>query len=88
MIEGLLLGVSTGGSCLAFCAPVLLPYSIGEGKKVTGNLPQLAVFIWPADSSVTCFLALWPGSPAGIYWAISRVDGCCSERPTCCWRRC
>jgi sulfite exporter TauE/SafE len=45
VIEGLLLGLSTGGSCLAFCAPVLLPYFVGEGKRITGNLPLLAVFL-------------------------------------------
>jgi len=33
IIEGLTLGLSTGGYCLSACLPILLPYMLSEGKK-------------------------------------------------------
>lgn len=35
--EAFFLGLSNGVSCVAYCAPVLLPYLLGEGKGVLGN---------------------------------------------------
>jgi hypothetical protein len=36
-LEAFFLGLSNGVSCVAYCAPVLLPYLLGEGKGVFGN---------------------------------------------------
>jgi hypothetical protein len=35
--EGFILGLSNGLTCVAYCAPVLLPYLLGEGKGVLWN---------------------------------------------------
>ena len=35
--EGFILGLSNGAACLATCAPVFVPYLLGEGKSVLGN---------------------------------------------------
>ncbi len=62
LVQGFLLGLANGASCLATCAPVLLPYLLSEGRTVRGNaLPLLhflggrlvgylvfAVFAWEA----------------------------------------
>jgi hypothetical protein len=62
LVQGFLLGLANGASCLTTCAPVLLPYLVGEGRTVRRNaLPVLyflggrlagylifAVFAWEA----------------------------------------
>jgi len=37
MLEGFILGLSSGVACIATCAPVLIPYLLGEGKGVVHN---------------------------------------------------
>ncbi len=63
MLQGFLLGLSTGVTCLAYCSPVLVPYLLGEGKSIrqtSGTLSQFllgrllgyllfAVFAWLAS---------------------------------------
>lgn len=62
MIQGFLLGLASGASCLTSCAPVLLPYMVAEGRSVRqSTLPVIyflggrlagylifAVFAWEA----------------------------------------
>ncbi len=36
-LDGFVLGLSNGGACMAACAPVLLPYLLGEGKDIVRN---------------------------------------------------
>lgn len=36
-LEGFMLGLSSGAACIAVCAPVLVPYLLGEGKGVIRN---------------------------------------------------
>ena len=36
-LEGFMLGLSSGAACMAVCAPVLVPYLLGEGKGVIRN---------------------------------------------------
>ena len=36
-LDGFILGLSNGVSCLATCAPVLIPYLLGEGKGIVRN---------------------------------------------------
>ncbi len=36
-VEGFLLGLSNGVSCLAYCAPAVVPFLLGEGKAVLPN---------------------------------------------------
>jgi sulfite exporter TauE/SafE len=37
MLEGFILGLSSGVACIATCAPVLIPYLLGEGKGIVHN---------------------------------------------------
>lgn len=45
MIQGFLLGLANGTSCLAYCAPIFLPFLLGEGKTVRRNFPLLLQFL-------------------------------------------
>lgn len=44
-MEGLLLGLSTGTSCLVLCGPVVLPYILGEGTSVKKSLIDILLFL-------------------------------------------
>jgi hypothetical protein len=71
VVQGFLLGLANGASCLATCAPVLLPYLLSEGRSVRGNARPLlhflggrlvgylafAVFAWEAGR----WIRDWPG---------------------------
>jgi sulfite exporter TauE/SafE len=43
--DGILLGLSTGFVCLAYCGPVLIPFLLGENKSITGNSINVALFL-------------------------------------------
>jgi sulfite exporter TauE/SafE len=43
--EGLLLGLSTGAMCLAYCGPVIIPYLLAEGKNVRRSAYYLFLFL-------------------------------------------
>jgi len=45
MLQGFLLGLSTGTTCLAYCAPVLVPYLLGEGKSIRQTAWTLSRFM-------------------------------------------
>ncbi len=45
LTEGFLLGIASGGVCLAYCAPVLVPYLLGEGNTVRGGAMAVAGFL-------------------------------------------
>jgi hypothetical protein len=36
-LDGFILGLSNGVACMATCAPVLIPYLLGEGKGIVRN---------------------------------------------------
>jgi sulfite exporter TauE/SafE len=44
-VQGFLLGLANGTTCLTFCAPVLVPYLLGEGESVRKNLLTLLQFL-------------------------------------------
>jgi sulfite exporter TauE/SafE len=44
-MEALLLGLSTGTSCLIFCGPVIVPYLLGEGISLKRSLVDILVFL-------------------------------------------
>jgi hypothetical protein len=44
-IQGFLLGLANGGSCLIACAPILLPYIISEGSSVRRNTIPVIYFL-------------------------------------------
>ena len=44
-MQGFLLGLSSGAVCLAYCAPLLVPYIMGEGQSIRRNGFLLARFL-------------------------------------------
>ncbi|MBI4633802.1 MAG: sulfite exporter TauE/SafE family protein [Deltaproteobacteria bacterium] len=44
-MRGFLLGLSSGTVCAAYCAPVLVPYLLGEGRGVLKNFSALTQFL-------------------------------------------
>jgi sulfite exporter TauE/SafE len=42
---GIILGLSTGAVCLAYCGPVLFPFLLGEGAKVVTNGVFVLLFL-------------------------------------------
>jgi len=45
LTEGFLLGIASGGVCLAYCAPVLVPYLLGEGNTVRSSAVSVGGFL-------------------------------------------
>jgi sulfite exporter TauE/SafE len=43
--EGLILGLSTGPVCLAYCGPVLASYLLGEGHQIKKNTINTGIFL-------------------------------------------
>jgi sulfite exporter TauE/SafE len=44
-VQGFLLGLANGATCLAYCAPVLVPFLLGEGQRVRQNWAVLGKFL-------------------------------------------
>jgi len=44
-MQGFFLGLANGTSCLALCAPVLIPFLLSEGKDVRHNLATMGKFL-------------------------------------------
>ena len=44
-LDGFILGLSNGVACIATCAPVLIPYLLGEGKGIVRNSLLTAQFL-------------------------------------------
>jgi hypothetical protein len=44
-MQGFLLGLANGATCLAYCAPVLLPFMLGEGRQTRQNWGLLGRFL-------------------------------------------
>jgi len=60
MLEPLVLGLSSGTVCLAYCAPVLVPYLLGEGKNISRDVLLLAEFLLGRLAGYVLFaLAAW-----------------------------
>jgi sulfite exporter TauE/SafE len=45
LMEALLLGLSTGTSCLILCGPIIVPYLLGEGISVKRSLIDIFIFL-------------------------------------------
>jgi sulfite exporter TauE/SafE len=44
-MEAFMLGLSSGATCITYCAPVLVPYLLGEGKGILRNSVLTAQFL-------------------------------------------
>jgi hypothetical protein len=62
-MEGFLLGLASGGTCLAYCAPVLVPVVLGAGRGARANAVLLAEFLAGRLAGYLLFgvLAWWAG---------------------------
>jgi hypothetical protein len=45
LANGFLLGLASGGACLTYCAPILVPYLLGEGRTVRAGFVPVAGFL-------------------------------------------
>jgi len=45
IVNGFLLGIASGGVCLAYCVPVLVPYLLGEARTVRANFVPVGGFL-------------------------------------------
>ena len=63
-LEGFILGLSNGVTCVAYCAPGLVPYLLGEGKSVAQNSALTIQFLLGRLSGYLLF--------AVIAWFINR----------------
>jgi hypothetical protein len=57
-MQGLLLGLANGSLCITYCAPVLIPYMLGEGKTVRQNACVLGQFLAGRLVGCLCFALL------------------------------
>lgn len=55
MLQGLLLGFSSGTACLASCAPVILPYLLSGDRSVRANVLDLTLFLAGRFAGYLCF---------------------------------
>ena len=44
-MEGFFLGLANGTVCVAYCAPVLVPYMLGKGENTIENYNTLVKFL-------------------------------------------
>ncbi len=44
-MQGFVLGLSSGAACVAYCAPILIPYLLGEEKNVLQNALVISQFL-------------------------------------------
>jgi sulfite exporter TauE/SafE len=63
-MQGLILGLANGTTCLAYCAPVLIPFFLGEGKRTRQNLSLLGQFLGGRLAGYLLF--------AVLAWVVSR----------------
>jgi sulfite exporter TauE/SafE len=64
-LDGFFLGLSSGVACIATCAPVLIPYLLGEGKGIVRNYWVTGQFLFGRLLGYLLF--------AVLAWAVSRT---------------
>jgi len=64
-LDGFILGLSNGVACIATCAPVLIPYLLGEGKGIVRNYWVTGQFLFGRLLGYLLF--------AILAWTISRT---------------
>lgn len=58
LVKGFLLGLSNGAVCLAYCAPAIAPFLMGEGRGVFRNFGLLGQFLAGRLSGYMLFAVL------------------------------
>ena len=72
--DGFILGLSSGVACIAYCAPVLLPYLLGEGRGVLQNAWLTGQFLLGRLLGYLLFAVLAWGIGRSILTGGSRHD--------------
>lgn len=54
-MNGFMLGISNGAICLAYCAPLLIPYYLGSGESIKKNFWALTQFLFGRFSGYLSF---------------------------------
>ena len=73
-LEGFILGLSNGATCIAYCAPVLVPYLLGEGKSILRNSVLTAQFLSGRLVGYLLFAVLAWGINRSILQGMSKPD--------------
>ena len=73
-LEGFILGLSNGATCMAYCAPVLVPYLLGEGKGILRNSVFTAQFLSGRLVGYLLFAVLAWGINRSILQGMSKPD--------------
>lgn len=73
-LEAFILGLSNGVTCMAYCAPVLVPYLLGEGKGVLRNSALTAQFLLGRLVGYLLFAVLAWGINRSILQGVSKPD--------------
>jgi len=73
-MEAFILGLSNGTTCVAYCAPVLVPYLLGEGKGILQNSVLTAQFLLGRLLGYLLFAVLAWGINRSILQGVSKPD--------------
>lgn len=73
-MEAFILGLSNGATCMAYCAPVLVPYLLGEGKGILQNSVLTAQFLLGRLVGYLLFAVLAWGINRSILQGVSKPD--------------
>lgn len=73
-LKGFILGLSNGATCMAYCAPVLVPYLLGEGKGILRNSAFTAQFLLGRLVGYLAFAVFAWGINRSILQGMSKPD--------------
>lgn len=73
-MEAFILGLSNGATCITYCAPVLIPYLLGEGKGIRRNSMLTAQFLLGRLVGYLAFAVLAWGINRSILQGVSKPD--------------
>ena len=73
-LEGFILGLSNGATCMAYCAPVLVPYMLGEGNGILRNSVLTVQFLGGRLLGYLLFAVLAWGINRSILQGVSKPD--------------
>lgn len=73
-MEAFILGLSNGATCVVYCASVLVPYLLGEGKGILRNSVLTAQFLLGRLVGYLLFAVLAWGINRSILQGVSRPD--------------
>jgi sulfite exporter TauE/SafE len=73
-LDGFILGLSNGATCVAYCAPVLVPYLLGEGRSIRQNSVLTVQFLLGRLLGYLLFAVLAWGINRSILQGVSHPD--------------